>query len=171
MSFQERRQAAQEQNEARLQEAASLLHGEFQSIYDELDAQQALQRKENVTFYTENEDGSMKEAIGHEDSCKIQVRDRVLEFADRTYDDPATGTAEHVYFIGGEELLIERSPRGAEGPFGILLFTDQANEVVAWVQAKYYQNESSVSMPAELLRDTALVLHQERTARGIVPGT
>lgn len=169
VSSQERCKADQEQNEVRLQ-AADLLHAVSRHIHDDLLKQQALQRRVDRAFKIGKEDPDQIKVFGHEDRCEMVVRGVTLEFADRKYDDPLTGMAEHAYFIGGHELLVSRYSQGAEASFGILLLTDQCNEAVTSVQAKYHINGGNIPMPVELICDTALVLHEERTTgEGIVP--
>lgn len=151
-----------EQNEAKYEQAISMLHEELEQVLDDRRNQQELERRVNPPFYVQRRD-SLYEAVNcHEDRCAINVNERVVELSERTFDDPETGIAKRALFMGGDDLLIDRSQWGAEGPFGIFLFIDDEEEKVESVQAKYYQENRSTPMTAELIRDAALMLRKER---------
>ena len=145
--------------EPQMAEAADMLKTEIDHVLYDMRSSEKLKKSKNVSLYV---DRYKEKIIGHERHCTLSVRGREVKVSDITYDAPYTGEAKSAFFIGGSELLMDRSGQGAEGPFGILLFLDEKNDEVESVQAKYFQDDATSDMPAEYIQDVALVMHQKR---------
>lgn len=159
MSLHERRQISQSQNEARYRQSAEMLQAELESVLGELRSRQQLSFNPDERFCISDEG---VEVAGHSYRAGLTVRGRNVEVADRVFDDPETGEVRSVMFIGGDRLLMEREEQRDSGPFGIMIFINSQSGEVESVQAKYFHDNSPTDMPMELIRDTAMVIRQER---------
>lgn len=148
-----------ERLEPHMAEVADMLKTEIDHVLYDMRSSEKLKKSKNVSLYV---DRYNEKIIGHEKYCTLSARGREVKVSDITYDVPDTREARSAFFIGGGELLMDRSGQGAAGPFGILLFLDEKNDKVESIQAKYFQDDVTSDMPAEYVQDVALVLHQKR---------
>lgn len=145
--------------ESQMAKAADMLKIEIDYVLYDMRSSEKLKKSKNVSLYV---DRYKEKIIGHEKYCTLSVRGREVKVSDITYDAPYTGEAKSAFFIGGNELLMDRPEQRAGGPFEILLFLDETNGDVESIEAKYRQDDVSADMPVKCVQDVALVMHQKR---------